>query len=448
MVKFSAGQKEARRLLHDSQRYTCLAGGTRSGKTFIIVEAILDRARSAPGSRHAILRFHANAARASIALDTLPRVMQLCFPGESLKEHRQDAFFELANGSRIWIGGLDDKDRVEKILGLEYATIFLNEASQIPYSSALVAFTRLAQVVEQRFADEHSLTKTRRLPQKLFVDLNPIGKTHWTNVLFGDKRDPVSRQPLRDPESYARAFLNPTDNAENLSPDFLRSLEALPEKQRKRFYEGVYVDEIDGALWTYEVIDKARCTLDDIPEQMRATVVVGLDPSGAAGRDDLASDEIGIVVAARGRNGDCYILDDRSCREAPAVWGRRAVVAFHEFRADCIVAESNFGGEMVRATIQAADTNVPVRLVAASRGKAVRAEPISVRYGQGQVHHAGRFAKLEDQLCAFSGAGYGGAGSPDHADAAIWALTYLFGAEDGTGIIEFYRRAAQGSDPT
>ena len=436
MVTFSAAQEKARHLLDGPQRYSCLAGGTRSGKTFLIVRAIIARAIAAEASRHAILRFHANAARASIALDTLPNVMRLCFPNLALKEHRQDGFFQLPNGARIWIGGLDDKERVEKILGLEYVSIFLNEASQIPYGSALVAFTRLAQVVEG-------------LEQRAYVDLNPTSKTHWTNLLFGNKRDPVSLRPLADPENYGRAFLNPPDNAANLSADFLRSLENLPEKQRRRFFEGVYVDELDGALWSYEIIDAHRCDLAAIPEAERAAIVVAVDPSGAAGRDDLGADEIGIIIAARGTDGDCYILADRSCREAPIVWGRRAAVAFHEYRADCIVAESNFGGEMVRATIQAADPNVPVRLVTASRGKAVRAEPISVRYAQGQVHHAGRFPKLEDQLCAFTAAGYAGSGSPDHADAAIWALTYLFGLDDGTGIIEFYRREieSQGRAP-
>jgi phage terminase large subunit-like protein len=433
MVSFSPGQEAALRLLEGPQRYTCLAGGTRSGKTFLIVRAIIARALQAKGSRHAILRFHANAARASIALGTLPQVAQLCFPRVRLKERRQDGYFALPNGSRIWIGGLDDKDRVEKILGLEYATIFLNEASQIPYSSALIAFTRLAQV-------------TTSIQQHAYVDLNPVGKSHWTNVLFGDKRDPISRQPLKDPENYKRAFLNPTDNVANLSPQFLQSLANLPEKQRKRFYDGVYVDEIDGALWTYEIIDSSRCTPEDIPEGKRAAVVVAVDPSGAAGRDDLGADEIGIIIAARGFDGDCYILADLSCREAPVAWGRCAVTAYHEYRADCIVAESNFGGEMVRATIQAADRNVPVRLVTASRGKAVRAEPISVRYAQGQVHHVGRFGKLEDQLCAFSSAGFIGGGSPDHADAAIWALTHLFGAEDRAGIIEFYRREAESAN--
>lgn len=427
MVRFSAGQEAARRLLEQSQRYSCLAGGTRSGKTFLIVLAIVARALKAPHSRHAILRFHANAARASIGLDTLPNVMRLCFPKEKLKEHRQDGFFELPNGSRIWVGGLDDKERVEKILGLEYVSIFLNEASQIPYASALIAFTRLAQQV-------------RGLAQRAYVDLNPTSKAHWTNLLFGEKRDPVSMQPLADPGNYARAFLNPPDNVANLSAEFLESLAHLPERQRKRFFEGVYVDEFEGALWSYELIEAGRCAPEDISEDKRASVVVALDPSGAAGHDDLSADEIGIVVAARSTDGDCYILADLSCREAPAVWGRRAVTAFHSYRADCIVAEGNFGGEMVRATIQAADPNVPVRLVSASRGKAVRAEPISVRYAQHQVHHAGRFTKLEEQLCAFTAAGFGAHGSPDHADAAIWALTYLFELGDGAGIIEFYRR--------
>ncbi len=430
MVSFSAGQEAARLLLDGPQRMTCLAGGARSGKTFLIVRAILGRAVAAPESRHAMLRFHANAARASLALATLPQVAKLCFPGVALKEHRGDGVFALPNGSRITVGGLDDADRVEKILGLEYASVFLNEASQIPYASALVAFTRLAQVVPD-------------LVQRAYVDLNPTAKTHWTNVLFGEKRDPVTMRPLAEPDEVARAFLNPVDNAANLAPAFVKSLANLPERQRRRFYEGVYVDAVDDALWSHEVIDRHRVDADAIPVEARKTVVVAVDPSGAAGRDDLGADEIGIVVVARGQDGDAYVLADRSLRDGPVAWGRRAVVAYHEFRADCIVAESNFGGDMVRATIQAADPHVSVHLVAASRGKAVRAEPISVRYALGQVHHVGRLPKLEEQLCAFSGAGYGGPGSPDHADAAIWALTHLFAHEENPAITEFYKRSVE-----
>jgi phage terminase large subunit-like protein len=431
-IALSPPQEAARQLLEGPARYTCLAGGTRSGKTFLIVRAIVARAIHAPHSRHALLRFHANAAKASLAQDTLPHVMKLCFPHVALKEHRQDGVFALSNGARLTVGGLDDDERVEKILGLEYASVFLNEASQIPYESALIAFTRLAQVIPG-------------LKQRAYIDLNPTSKTHWTNLLFGEKRDPVSMKPLAEPEAYARAFLNPRDNAANLSKEFLASLEALPERQRKRFFEGVYVDAVDDALWSYEVLDRTRVTPEAIPEAERKLVVVAIDPSGAKGRDDLVADEIGIIVAALGTNGDAYILSDRSCRDRAEVWAQRAVHAFHEYRADCIVAEVNFGGDMVGATIRAADPHVPVRLVTASRGKAVRAEPISLRYAKGQVHHAGRFDKLEAQLCAFTGGGYNGQGSPDHADAAIWALTHLFDQSGQAAIIDFYERATSAS---
>jgi len=240
-------QKQAQQLLRSPQRHTLLVGGSRSGKTTLLVHKIVTRAIDSENSRHAILRLRANAARASIALDTLPKVFHLWFPDTLLKRHRTEGYFSLENGSEIWIGGLDDQERVEKILGKEYATIFLNECSQIPYSSVLVALTRLAQVADG-------------LTQAAYYDLNPVSKGHWTNVLFGEKRDPISRLPLDNPDDYVRMFLNPRDNAINLSGEYLQSLERLPERQRKRFFEGVYVDDLDGALFSYEVIARGRVT--------------------------------------------------------------------------------------------------------------------------------------------------------------------------------------------
>lgn len=414
-------------LLCGPQRHTLLVGGARSGKTSLIVRTIAYRAICADGSRHAILRFRANAVRPSIAQDTLPKIFRLCFPNAALKRHRTEGYFSLENESEIWLAGLDDADRVEKILGKEYATIFLNECSQIPYASVLVALTRLAQVVDG-------------LPQAAYYDLNPTNKGHWSNILFGEKRDPVSRTPLADPENYAWMFLNPRDNVRNLSKDYLQSLERLPERQRKRFYEGVYVDDLDGALFSYELI--ARCRVAEFPLARCRRVVVAVDPSGAAGRDDETADEIGIIVAARGDDGHAYVLADRSLRDAPAVWGRAAVAAYHEFIADRIVAEENFGGEMVRFVIRAADANAPVEVISASRGKVLRAEPVSALYAQGLVHHVGRFAALEDQLCAFTTAGFRGEGSPDHADALVFAVTELM-LKENAAIIEFYRREVE-----
>jgi hypothetical protein len=422
-------QQEAEQLLRMPRRHTLLVGGARSGKTSLLVRAIAERAIRAGRSRHVILRLHANAARASIALDTLPKIFRLCHPGAALKQHKSEGYFSLKNGSEIWIGGLDDQERVEKILGKEYATIFLNECSQIPYATVLIALTRLAQVVDG-------------LTQAAFYDLNPTSKAHWSNILFGEKRDPISRQTLDDPENYGRMFLNPRDNAANLSAEYLKSLEHLPERQRRRFCEGVYIDDLDGALFSYEGIAKARVT--GIARERCRRIVVAVDPSGAASADDEGSDEIGIIVAARGDDGDAYVLADRSLRDAPAVWGRMAVRAYHEYGADRIIAEENFGGEMVRFVIRAADANVGVRVISASRGKVQRAEPISALYEQGLVHHVGRFAELEDQLCAFTTQGYRGEGSPDRADALVWALTELMlGQTEGWGVFEHYRRQAE-----
>lgn len=410
-MSFSPGQTRARQALNGPARSVCIVGGTRSGKTFLIMRNIIVRALKAPMSRHAALRFRGNAARATIALDTLPNVVARCFPGLSVKEHRQDGFFELPNKSQIWIGGLDDKKRVEKILGSEFATMFLNESSQISYEAATLAFTRVAQVVPG-------------IRQKIYVDLNPVGKGHWTNRMFGDKVDPVSGKAL-PPHLYDRAFLNPYDNAANLSQDFLDSLEALPEKARKRFLEGKYVDDVEGALWTLETIEKCRVDPSEIPEEQRDRVVIAIDPSGAARAEDKRSDEIGIVAAAASADLHAYILEDLTIKAAPEVWARRAVDAYHRLRADCIVAERNFGGDMVRAVIHGVDDTVPVRMVTASRGKSVRAEPIATLYTKGYVHHVGRLSKLEDQLQAFSTYGYTGERSPDRADACVWAVTEL-----------------------
>jgi len=407
--KPNPGQARATALLTGPQRHTLLAGGARSGKTFLLTRAVVVRGLRGDGSRHAILRFRGNAARSSIALDTLPKVMSVCFPDVALTEHRQDGFFELPNKSQIWIGGLDDKERVEKILGQEYATLYLNECSQIPYSSVVVARTRLAQQVEG-------------LKQRAYYDLNPGGANHWTNLEFGRHVDPISGQPLGDPDNYKRAFVSPEENAENLSAEFLDSLRNLPTKQRKRFFDGEYVEEVDGALWTIEMLDQHRA--DSLPELKR--IIVAVDPSGCSGDEDERSDEVGIVVAGVGIDGIAYVLEDLSGHHGPSGWAAIAVSAYERWGADTIVAETNYGGAMVREVIKAQGAHVPFREVKASRGKHVRAEPVATLYEQGKVRHYGRFPKLEDQLLAFSSAGYTGDRSPDRADAAVWAISDLF----------------------
>ena len=235
----------------------------------------------------------------------------------------------------------------------------------------------------------------------------------------------------------------------NIAADYLATLESLPEKQRRRFFEGEWSPDIEGALWTVDTLERNRLearpgtTLDAllgaglIPPLKR--VVVGVDPSGAAGPEDKRSDEIGIVVAGLGTDGKGYVLADRTARLGPAEWGRVAVNAFHEFRADRIVAEQNFGGAMVEHVIRTAGPSVRVKTIVASRGKAVRAEPISALYEHGKVRHVGRFLPLEEQMLNMSTAGYVGAKSPDRLDALVWALSDLMLAPQNTFTVQELR---------
>jgi phage terminase large subunit len=183
-------QREANRLLASPASNIMLRGGSRSGKTFLLCRAIVQRAINAPSSRHAIFRLRFNHAKTSIWSDTLPKVLKLCFPALRVRFDKTDFYIELPNGSQIWIGGLDDKERVEKILGAEYATLYFNESSQIPWASIETAMSRLAQNVE--LAPEIAAATGRtHLPLKAYFDCNPPSKLHWSFQLFRSKRSPT-----------------------------------------------------------------------------------------------------------------------------------------------------------------------------------------------------------------------------------------------------------------
>lgn len=421
--ELTAKQKQATGLLGSPATHTMLYGGSRSGKTFTIIRAIMTRAL-AHKSRHAILRYRFNHLKGSIIYDTLPKVMELCFPGiaELSRLDKSDWFYTLPNGSEVWFGGLDEKERTEKILGQEYATVFLNECSQIPWSSRNIAMTRLAQKCELRL--------------RAYYDCNPPSEAHWTKRVFLDKADPDTRTPFKDKDNFASLVMNPTDNAGNLPAEYLKELESLPERMRRRFLLGLFGTVNDGALWTLESIDVGRVLDGVIPELQR--IVIAVDPSGCSGPEDDRSDEVGIIVGGLGVDGRAYILEDLSGRFGPKQWGQIVASAFDRHDADVVVAETNFGGDMVHEVIRVARPRTPFKQVKASRGKVIRAEPVAALYGHqssenqsfslGKVSHVGTFPKLEDQLCGFTTAGYMGDRSPDRADACIWLLAELFPA--------------------
>lgn len=417
--KLTKKQEEAMEVISAAYALYCmLFGGSRSGKTFLLVRAVVLRALKAPFSRHAILRLRFNHIKASVILDTFPKVMQLCFPGVEYILSKTDWYVSLPNGSEIWFGGLDDKERTEKILGQEYATIYFNECSQIPKGSHDIAITRLAQLAE--LPDGGTLTP------RAFYDLNPTNKLHWAYQIFVRKVDPDTKKSIANAESYVYFRINPEDNADNLSKNYLDTLRGLSARLQKRFLRGEFADATENALFTDENFDTWRVAdgSEELPDMVR--IAIGVDPSGAGDVANESNDAIGIVVVGLGLDGYAYVLEDLTCKAGPAVWGRVVANAYDRWEADVVVAEVNYGGEMVRHVIQTARRNTPFRKVTASRGKVVRAEPISALYDQGKVRHVGYPRELEDELTGFTTNGYVGDKSPNRADSLVWALCELF----------------------
>lgn len=207
------------------------------------------------------------------------------------------------------------------------------------------------------------------------------------------------------------------DNAKNLAPSALAELRLRYENTRLGRQElyGEVLEEVEGALWTRDIIESARVT--KCPPLVR--IVVGVDPAVTSGE---SSDETGIVVAGITADGHYYVLDDKTLRATPDAWARVAVNTYHEHKADRIVAETNNGGDMVTLLMRQVDSTVSVKKVTATRGKQLRAEPISSLYEQGRVHHVGYFAELEMQMCEWTPQSNE---SPDRLDALVWAITEL-----------------------
>lgn len=408
-------QVEARAVLNGPAKHILLEGGSRSGKSALIVRNIGARAAQCPKSRHAILRFRFKHCKDSIGRDTLPKVFAEC--GIPYSMNLSDWYATLPNRSEIWLGGLDDKERTEKILGLEFASIYLNEASQIPLNSRNLSVTRLAQKCDFALDGRHVT-----LPLKMYYDANPPAKTHWIYQMFHQLRDPETKKPLANPLDYAHFKINPRDNAANLPADYIAQLEGLSVRMRQRFLDGEYGDAAPGALWTEEGIDRWR--EDQLPDMVR--IVVAVDPSGAADEDNAHNDAIGIIVAGLGMDGNAYVIEDCTVKAGPKTWGNVATTAYDRHAADKIVGETNYGGEMVKFVVQAAKPGVPFRKITATRGKHVRAEPIAALTEKGKIRFVGTFLRLEEELCSFTTHGYTGSDSPNRADAFVFAMSELF----------------------
>jgi predicted phage terminase large subunit-like protein len=270
----------------------------------------------------------------------------------------------------------------------------------VVWAEELAAWVRLADCWDQmKFGlrlgpRPHVVVSTTPKPRKKYMEIRSDPRTRRTGA-----------------STTANPYLN-ADVRQDLSERYSGT------RLGRQELDAELLTDVPGALWTYAMLEDRREAPSTLPR-----VVVAVDPSGGDGPEN---DEQGIVVAAKGPDARGYVLDDRTCKESPDGWGRRAVQAYLDYDADCIVAEKNYGGDMVAFVVKTAAEKMgvtcKVKLITASRGKAVRAQPVAALYEQGRVSHTRVFPELEEELTQWTPeAGV----SPNRLDGAVWALTEL-----------------------
>jgi PBSX family phage terminase large subunit len=324
-VKFkpTAIQRKALALLKSGAKHILLFGGSRSGKTTVLVMAIIYRALRFAGSRHLICRYRAKDARSSVMRETLLPWLDNTVGKNGYVYLAHESMITLFNGSEIWIGGLGDREQADKILGHEYNTIYFNEISQLSYAAVTTAYSRLAM-------------RINGCKNLFYYDCNPGSPLHWAYKIFVLKRQFLSGELLEKPELYQSMLLNPEDNKENLPEDYIADiLDVLPEKQKARFRDGSWV-KAEGVI--YEKFDETMIVKgSDLPEQFDKL---------AAGHDF----GLNITFVKIGWLGDVvYIIGDYGAFNMTSQSFNEEVTARGLFEGDCFPVYCDpAGGERIQ----------------------------------------------------------------------------------------------------
>ena len=267
-----------------------------------------------------------------------------------------------------------------------------------------------------------------RLAEETFDQLQfglRLGSHPRQTVTTTPRPTPLLKRLINDPAT-ALTRSKTKDNIYHLAPAFLDAVVKRYAGTRlgRQELDGEMIEERQDALWTRAMIEAARFE-GEVPPLVR--LVVAIDPPASSGK---RSDACGIVAAGIGPDGTIYVLNDASLeRASPAAWSSKAMALYRRFEADALIIETNQGGEMAEAVLREVDANVPITPVKATRGKALRAEPVAHLYEQGRVRHVDVFPELEDELCDFGptdkGFGLSSGRSPDRMDALVWAISSL-----------------------
>lgn len=378
-------------LLHPS-RYKGAHGGRGSGKSHFFAELGVERCMLRSGSRGVCIREVQKSLK-----ESAKRLIEDKIEALGVQKHFKvlnDHIVTPGNGIILFQGMQDHTaETIKSLEGFDWAW------------------------------GEEAQTLSARSLEMLRPTIRAPGSELWFSWNPRNPKDAVDSflRGIAPPENSVVVRANYNDN-----PFFPAELEAerLHDKKNNpnryaHIWLGDYEPAVVGAIWDRETIHANRKA--EPPSLKR--IVVAVDPAVS---HESGSDEHGIVVAGEGNDQRGYVLDDCTCRGKPLDWARRAVAAYDRWEADAIVVEVNQGGDMVKQTLESVRPHIRIIEVRATRGKHVRAEPISALYSMGRVSHVGTFSDLEAQMCQMTADGYQGDGSPDRVDAMVWAMTELF----------------------
>ena len=373
-------------------RYKGAYGGRGSGKSHHFAEAAVERCVQMRGQRIVCVREVQRTLKDSVKRLIEDKIAAL---GVGPMFRVLDDRIETPGNGVILFQGMQDHT-AESIKSLE---------------GFHVAWTEEAQVLSARSLE--LLRPTIRAPgSELWFSWNPRNAS-----------DPIDQllRGITPPPGSLVAKVNYKDNP--WFPDELELEREFDSKHNPARYAHIWLGEYEpaaiGAIWDRQTLHEGRRA--EVPPMER--ILVGVDHAISA---EEGSNEHGIIVAGVGADGRGYVLDDMTTSGQPKKWGSRAVAAFDKWQADAVVIERNQGGDLVRENLHTIRPGLPVIEVHATRGKHVRAEPISSLYSLGRISHVGTFPDLEDQMCLMIAGGFEGEGSPDRCDALVWALTELF----------------------
>jgi len=378
-------------------RYTIVTGGRASAKSFTVTDAVAQY-MTLPNQVIMFSRYTMSSARRSIIPEFEEKI---ALRGEAYRNQFIIGATDIAHPSTnsiCYFSGIKTStgSNTAKIKGTKNMNIFvLDEAEEM---TDYEEFQKIAETV-----------RMKGVGNRIILVMNPSNKNHFIYSKFINTNR----------ADFTHIHTTYLDNIKNLDPDYVLEIERtkrLNPKRYKHIFLGEWLDDVGGLLWNDEIIN--NCHIFKLPKIVKT--IVAIDPATTNTSD---SDETGIIVVGRDAEGNGYVLEDVSGRYSPEGWAKAAKLAAEKWGAFNYVAEKNQGGDMVYHILRQYDSTRKIKLVTATKGKLVRADPIYSLYEQDKIKHVGNFKQLEEQLKYYNPTN--SKISPDRMDALVWGFTEL-----------------------